>query len=126
MMNSIETDSSGKRHLKLSFEVNNFKPEEIEISTDSTSRCIVVNAKSRSTNENTNQSVVRHYSRSFYIPENMVEDVSKMEMNSTITDGHVTIDALLPNPVKVEMIEGNTINVPLEAEKPREIPIKQI
>ena len=133
MLNPVETDAEGNRCLKLSFDVHNFKPEEVEVSLDTKKRCLTVEAKHESKNENGDDqmSVKRHYVRSFYLPESVIDDVSKLELKSTMAQGALSIEAPLPK-IQTARLEDKSKNNQLtiqqqqQQQQPREIQVKRI
>ena len=125
MLNPVVIDQKGNRHLRLKFDVRNFKPEEVEVTLDSGKRSVIVEAKHEETDKNTNHSVKRHYWRSFYLPESMVDDVSKLELKSTMEKGTLSVETqlpALPPPPKYEEKKESA----LDFLKPREINVRKI
>ena len=125
MQNPVEMDADGNRSLKLSFDVHNFKPEEVEVSLDTKNRCINVEAKHESTNEDDKHSVKRHYMRSYYLPESVIDDVSKLELKSTMAHGALSIEAPLPKLSSTPQIEGKQGDA-VEVHQPKDIPVKRV
>ena len=125
MMNPVVTDEKGNRQLRLKFDVRNFKPEEVEVTLDSSKRSVIVEAKHEETDKETNHSVKRHYWRSYYLPESVVDDVSKLELKSTMEKGNLTIESALPA-LPPPKPEENNKQSDLACLEPREIKVKKI
>ena len=124
MMNPVVTDDKGNRRLKLNFDVRNFKPEEVEVTLDSGKRSVVVEAKHEETDKKTNHSVRRHYWRSFYLPESVIDDVSKLTIKSTMDRGNLTVESELPALPPPKYDESKQTE--LASLEPREIKVRKI
>ena len=99
----ITTKDDGSRELKMNFDLNAFKPEEINVKTKG--KVLSINAKHEEKNENSQ--FFRQFSQSFTLPDEV--DAERVECSLT-KDGVMTLKA----PCSAPAIQ--------EAEKP--LPIK--
>jgi HSP20 family molecular chaperone IbpA len=96
LANPIRMDAEGNRWLNCCFDMRSYKPEEINVTFNSKERCICIEAN-HEVKDTKDHYIKRHYSRKFYIPETIKDDISKMELKSCLTsDGMLTIEAALP------------------------------
>jgi HSP20 family molecular chaperone IbpA len=96
MANPIRMDAEGNRWLNCCFDMRSYKPEEINVTFNSKDRCICIEAN-HEVKDSKDHYIKRHYSRKFFIPETIKDDLTKTELKSCLTnDGMLTIEAALP------------------------------
>ena len=96
LANPVRTDADGNRFLSLNFDMKSFKPEEINVTFNSKERCVTIEA-SHEVKESKEHYVKRHYTRKFYLPDSIKDDLSKLEIKSRLlANGNLCVEAQLP------------------------------
>ena len=103
--NPIITDRDGTRKLKLTFDVRQFKPEEISVKT--TDQQLVVHAKHKEDSDTSK--VYREYNRQFLLPSSINPETLKSILSP---EGVLSIEA--------------PVNPALDAPRERLVPIEHI
>merc|ERR1712063_33554 len=117
LVNPVKQDANGNRQLQMTFDVRNFKPEEVQVTLDTKKRCISVEASHEEHDDKKHSSVKRHYWRSVHLPEQVIDDVAKLELKSSLHNGTLSLEAPLPK-VERKQIE--------EKKGPTEISVKKV
>ncbi|KAL4224934.1 Hsp20/alpha crystallin [Mactra antiquata] len=87
----VEQDENGRPVFRVRFNVNTYKPEEVNVKIDTTK--LIVHAKHEEKSDN--KSVSREYSREVDLPR----DIDAMALQCSIsTDGILTVEAPMPTP----------------------------
>ena len=105
--NPIQIDDQGNRKLSCQLDLRAFQPKEINVVLDSKNRCINIDA-SHDISVDGKNCVKRNYSRKLKIPDSVGCDLSKIDINSNLTnDGILVVEAPLP---RLSMEEARNFN----------------